>query len=346
MKYLIIILCLVTCSCGPAELITLPSLSAQQPKIISVIPKDKSTAAPDSKILVTMTKEVDVDSVNKDSFVVVENIPDKTAGLIADEISDGKLVGIEGEYKVSDDKFSILFTPSNKFLSGITYGVVLTNKISTIDNFKLPDTIVSRFKVEDNSQVTQADTDNLSTETLESSDENAQALTEESPELSSETVVLENLVINEIYYDAAGSDTNGDLFVELYGTVGGDLSGYKVVFVNGEDGKVTATITLPSGAEIPESGLYVISDDIPNKPNTTLVESANYIANFDPHNGPDVVQLLDKNEKMLDIVCYGNVTLPMCEGKLSPDAPSGQSVSRTNGEGEFIINQTPTPGGL
>lgn len=166
------------------------------------------------------------------------------------------------------------------------------------------------------------------------------------------------LVINEILYDLPGDDTNGDLFVELRGTPGGDLGGYKVSFLNGDDGKETEHVTIPAGLRVPENGLFVIADGITGDLQHTHVLNADYLDNFDPQNGPDSVQLLSPDGKLIDAVSYGTpkVTtgangLAMLEGLAAPDAPVSRSISRLpdaedtrDNSADFVINTAPSPG--
>lgn len=166
------------------------------------------------------------------------------------------------------------------------------------------------------------------------------------------------LVINEILYDLPGDDTNGDLFVELRGSPGGDLGGYKVSFLNGDDGKETEKVTIPSGLLVPENGLFVIADGITGDLQHTHVPNADYLDNFDPQNGPDSVQLVSSDGKLIDAISYGTPKattatngLAMLEGTAAPDAPLGKSISRlpdaedTGNNGvDFVVNDVPSPG--
>ncbi len=166
------------------------------------------------------------------------------------------------------------------------------------------------------------------------------------------------LVINEILYDLPGDDTNGDVFVELRGGPGGDLGGYKINFLNGDDGKETEHITIPAGLLVPENGLFVIADGITGDLQHTHVANADYLDNFDPQNGPDGVQLISSDGKLIDAVSYGTpkmVTafngLALLEGAAAPDAPLAKSISRlpdaedtNDNSADFVVNDAPSPG--
>ncbi|MBI2342253.1 MAG: hypothetical protein HYU98_05930, partial [Deltaproteobacteria bacterium] len=124
-----------------------------------------------------------------------------------------------------------------------------------------------------------------------------------------------------------------------------------------DDGKITDSITLPSGASVQGDGFYVIADAASQNANQTNVAEADFITNFDPQNGPDAVQLLDSKGGLVDAVCYGEVKvkiaengLAMCENSPALDAPAGKSISRLentddtdDNSADFIINSEPSP---
>ncbi len=166
------------------------------------------------------------------------------------------------------------------------------------------------------------------------------------------------VVLNEIYYDAVGSDTNGVLFVELYGTPDASLAGDKINFVNGDDGKIYDTILLPTGSSLRSDGFYVIADAYDGSSTQTSVTGADFVDSFDPQNGPDAVQLLDSGGKLLDAVAYGSVAvftaengLPDLEGVPAVDVANGHSLERKtpgvdtgNNSDDFVERAVPTPG--
>lgn len=166
------------------------------------------------------------------------------------------------------------------------------------------------------------------------------------------------LVVNEIYYDAPASDTDGELFVELYGTPETSIGEYQVRFVNGSDGKVSEVIELPERALINSDGYFVIADGRTGALDTTQVELFDWLDNFDPQNGPDGIQVLSRQGALLDSVVYGEgaITfsddgLPLGEGAAAPDVTGGHSLSRfpagadTDDNGsDFFENTAPSPG--
>lgn len=164
------------------------------------------------------------------------------------------------------------------------------------------------------------------------------------------------VVINEIYYDAVGSDTDGLLFVELYGTPGLGLGGCKISFINGDNGEETESITLPEDAVVGTDGFYLIADSRDGQPAVTQVTGADLVDNFDPQNGPDAVLLLDAagaagaDGNLLDRVGYGEA-VPLFEGQPAPDVASGHSLERASpgldtddNAADFVDRVSPTPG--
>lgn len=156
------------------------------------------------------------------------------------------------------------------------------------------------------------------------------------------------VVLNEIYYDAVGSDTDGLLFVELFGTPGFEIGSYRINFVDGGDGSVDDSITLPENTFLGPDGFYLVADAKTGSPNESNVPEANLIDNFDPQNGPDAVQLLDQDGMLVDVVAYG---LSLVEGSSAPDVVNGHSLERQapgldtdNNAADFVDREVPTPG--
>lgn len=178
------------------------------------------------------------------------------------------------------------------------------------------------------------------------------------PVATSGSLAPPQLVINELYYDHPGSDTDGVLFAELYGPTGLDLSGYQILFVNGDDGAITKVIQLPEGAAIQGNGFYVVADGRTGALDTTQVANADFIDNFDPQNGPDGVQLIDAEGSLMDTLAYGEGVvataengLALGEGSPAPDVAGGQSLAREpagadtdNNAADFVVNTVPSPG--
>ncbi len=130
----------------------------------------------------------------------------------------------------------------------------------------------------------------------------------------------QNLVINEIFYDAPGAD-NG-CYVEIYGPSYLSLDGYALVGVNGNNGSVYATIDL-CGHSMPGDGFFVVAQDS-TVPNYDLVTA---LANM--QNGPDNVEIRYHNIT-IDALGYGvlNGWYFTGEWKPAPDVPENHCLAR------------------
>ncbi len=170
--------------------------------------------------------------------------------------------------------------------------------------------------------------------------------------------VAGKLVINEIFYDAVGGDTDGVVFIELHGDPDLLIENSKLNFVDGGDGSIDDTVTLPKDARVAADGFYVIADAKTGVANATAVPGADLIDNFDPQNGPDAVQLLDRDGRLVDAVAYGEGTVPLAENGLATfeggpaiDVINGHSLERIaagadtdDNAVDFTDRETPTPG--
>jgi len=92
--------------------------------------------------------------------------------------------------------------------------------------------------------------------------------------------------INEFHYDNSGTDTGE--FVEVAGTAGSDLSGWRLIGYSGADGALYATIPL--------SGV------IPNQQGCTGTLSFGFVG---LQNGaPDGIALVDANNQLVEFISY------------------------------------------
>ncbi len=162
-------------------------------------------------------------------------------------------------------------------------------------------------------------------------------------------VTAHAVLISEILYDASGADA-GNVFVELYGAPGTDLSGWSLQGVNGGDGAVYKTVSL-SGV-IPADGVFVIADELSG--GGTGVANADLILSVDFQNGPDSV-LLYNGATLMDAIGYGDFTgLSFAgEGFAAPDPAAGSSLARAdvfndsnNNLADFMVLSMPTPGSV
>jgi len=129
----------------------------------------------------------------------------------------------------------------------------------------------------------------------------------------------QDVVINEIFYDPG--NTGIGCFVELYGKSGLSLDGYRLVGVNGADGKEYNQIAL-SGKRIQLTGYFVIAED-KSVPNADIVDPK-----VDYQNGPDNIELWNKDGK-IDAIGYGDFEKAKFTGEGTPTLDlSGYSIGR------------------
>lgn len=153
-------------------------------------------------------------------------------------------------------------------------------------------------------------------------------------------------VIQEIYYDQVGGD-GSDVFTEIYGDAGSDLSGWRIEAINGSNDITYRTINL-TGVLIPADGLLLIST---NSANSALAAISDFTANVDWQNGPDSLWLIDDLNNLIDAVQYGTTEFALRgETEATTDVSAGFSLSRhfegfdTNNNRMDFIAGTPTPG--
>lgn len=156
--------------------------------------------------------------------------------------------------------------------------------------------------------------------------------------------VPEGLVINEIFYDASGSDSgSGELFVEIYGPSDLDLSCYRLSAVNGADGDEYRSLYL--NGTIPSDGFFVLVQ--------AVQDYADMVSTFaDLQNGPDSL-VLYRGTEIADAVGYGSFGEPdnfKGEGNPAPDASEGNAITRDSSRTDTDENSVdfsealPTPG--
>ena len=127
------------------------------------------------------------------------------------------------------------------------------------------------------------------------------------------------VVINELFYDAVGSDSTS--FIELAGEPGLELAGFELVGINGSNGQEYHAIPL-TGA-LGADGLFVVS--MVAGPETDMVTP-----NADMQNGPDSVELRWAG-KVVDALGYGTFTAGTTfagEGTAAPGVAAGHSLGR------------------
>jgi hypothetical protein len=353
----VVIIAVLLAGCGSQGMPPYDSLTSMQPRVIAVTPADGEIVSPETSVSVEFSRSIDPSTVDNTTLAIVKTeAAEADLDGLAEDIDDGDVVGIEGFYEFQESSHIAVFRGSKPLEKGSTYVIVATDHIMSTDLFPLnqkPGTTPAPFV---SSFIVMGEEGDM--EGTGSASENEEEGAKEG-EAEIMRVRPSYLIINELLYDAVGSDTEGDVFIELAGEAGGDITGYKLIFINGEDGVITSTIEMPENALIGDDGIYVIADAKTGSPDASDVGDADFIKNFDPQNGPDCVQLLDDKGGLLDALAYGEPIAELAEngmrcfeGTLATDVSSGQSLSRSGGLDsddnaiDFIALDSPTPGVL
>lgn len=338
------------CGCGGFVLPTIDSLVSRQPQVLSVRPEDGSVAALDAVVEMEFSQPIDVATLSPRTLAIVK-LQESSGEELIDDIVDGGVRGMEGTYDLDEGGRLVLFRAATSYEEG-AYLIVATPSIMSREMLPLnqepgmgPIPFVSRFDVGDSEQ---GGSDTGGGSNGEGASEDGATVVRNRPA---------TVVINELLYDVPGSDTDGQVFVELLGDVGGDISGYNIYLINGDDGVTKDTIRIPDGSIIPDDGVFLIADAMTGQQGVSRIPGADLVDNFDPQNGPDCVQLVDDVEDLIDALGYGDVPVGTAENGLAcyeaqpaPDATSGQSLSRIDGVDtdnnsvDFHVADMPTPG--
>jgi hypothetical protein len=154
------------------------------------------------------------------------------------------------------------------------------------------------------------------------------------------------IVINEVVYDNAGTDTH--CWLELKGPGGMSLDGLEVIGINGNGGTEYQPIPL-DGQSIPADGYFVISQD-GTTPNSDMIDP-----NVNYQNSPDNIQLrVVATGEILDALGYGAfgaTDVFAGEGSPAPDQTNDISLARCpdgsdtdDNSVDFVLDPDPTPG--
>jgi len=107
------------------------------------------------------------------------------------------------------------------------------------------------------------------------------------------------VLLSEVVYDSANTDTQD--FVEIWGEAGIDLSGFRLVGVNGANGVEFNAIELTG--PIPADGFFVVAQDTATGALLASADQVDAKANY--QNGPDSIQLR-WGSQVVDAVAYGD----------------------------------------
>jgi len=344
---------------------TLPSYLDKQPIVMEVDPMDGSSVSATSGVKLVFSVPVDPSSVDERSIAVMPKPESLDQEEIAEDIVDRDVEIWVGQYSVSDDGLQVSFQPEAPYFRGRDYILIVTSALRSVELVPFnqtpgssPTPFISAFSV---------------VELIESNDgppagadqSSGDSSTDSTQDGAGDTVVEPVIVrpswllISEVLYDVPGADTDGDVFIELVGEANMEIGGYVMAFVNGSDGKIYDTVKIPDGTTVPDDGVFLVADAITGSPGTSRVDGADLIVNFDPQNGPDAVQLLDEEGKLLDSVGYGEPIVQLAENGLftyegtpAQDVGSGMSIARVDifdtddNSVDFIQMEIPTPGAI
>src|SRR3989338_930130 len=364
-------LILVVTGCGAVPPTMSDSL-AQQPQVLYVMPDNQWKISPQSSFFVQFSQPIDPTSLTPEGIFLIpgdESHGDFKNGREFEKyLTENKLGGNHPmSYKWLDDKHSsLLIQPQTPLVANQVYSMIVTTRIFSEEKFPLNqkpgESPVPYLKLYEVGEETTPITSPLENpDPIQPSQDPGEEGTGEDSMVEttkSPTSLKGLLIINELLYDANGSETDGEVFIELKGEPGLSLEGIKIVFINGSDGKVADTIVLDQEALAGDEGLFVVADLKTGSATETLFPLYHFLANFDPQNGPDCVQLFDGTGAMIDSLAYGVGSIVMAENGLvcgetspAPDVPAGQSLSRQTGAqdtdnnaSDFIANTPPSPG--
>jgi hypothetical protein len=150
------------------------------------------------------------------------------------------------------------------------------------------------------------------------------------------------IVISEVMYTPASGSPE---WVEIRGPAGRDLTGFRLVHINGNGGNEIFNLALRGG--LGDEGIYLIAS-------TPMIEADQSESRLIMQNGPDNIVLLDCSGQRVDALGYGNfgaTDVFRGEGLPAPGTRAGQSLARcadapdTNNNAEdFHVVTEPTPG--
>ncbi len=353
MKKIVLFLFLVVSACAGNTEPHFDSQLHHQPYVTGISPDPSQVQNTIESIKIIFSEELNSHSINNQSLAIasVENIRTLDASVLWNAIEDHKQPIITGEFTLSENKKEVLWHPSQTLEEG---NIALLISPSVESSTRIPFNQHPGEAPAPLMFIFQFSRPFGNLNTLPPSP------TSRSPVIPSTPLHRPSFIlINEIFYDSLESDTDGHAFIELFGEPEKDIEGYQVVLINGSDGAILDTITIPTGKKTREDGLFLIADARTNLSNQSFVLNPDFIDNFDPQNGSDSAQLLDDQGHLLDAITYGSgaVTgarngLATGEGSPALDVSAGHSLSRVTGatthenSQDFIDLSTPTPGEL
>jgi hypothetical protein len=330
----------------------------QQPQVLYLMPDNRWKVSPEDNFYVQFSETIDPTTVTEE-----------TVFLLPEEVSLQAFDNGRDFEKTMQDKWEtyhtvmfqwvdeahtgLLLTPTESLLEKQRYTVVVTTGVMTPDQFPLnqmpgsaPVPYFKVYEVGEKPQPSSIPLDNpdLVIPLEDSGDDEVSDEFTTTASIPKPESLLNRIWINEIFYDAVGSEGDGQLFIELKGEPGLNVSGIQVVLINGSDGKETDSIEVNAGYQVRDNGFFVIADTRTGSETETQVAHYDFLDNFDPQNGPDCIQLFDGTGARIDAVAYGTGGVDCGSLAIYEDASAGQSLSRSSEQQGFVINLTPSPG--
>ena len=337
-------------ACAEPSWTEFSSLIEEQPFVIEVSPADGSRIEKNVEFLLRFSERIDFSSLDEGSVLLLFNAKEENLSGIEElrkSLKSGEQSRVDLQFLLDADEKALTLLSQNELSDG-SYHLVITPNLLSVDGLPFnqspgesPQLFIARFVVGEGSLPQLGQEPDAS----------------EAPQAPVFGPAPASLVLHEFLYDGKASETDGEAFVELFGTPGADISLYQVLFINGDNGEETERLTLPPNSLLGEDGIFLIADLKTGSITSSGVLGADFLDQFDPQNGPDGLQLLNRDGDLLDSVVYGLGALataanglPLGEGAAAPDVTGGHSLSRNAGAdsgdnaSDFVDLGVPTPG--
>ena len=317
---------------------------------MEAVPADGSRIDKHGEFVLRFSERIDFSSLKNDAVVLLFNAPEEIFSDIdglREDLESGEQATMALQFVLDAEEKELSLLPESELADGI-YHLVITPSLLSVQGLPFnqspgesPRLFIARYVVGEG----------------ELPQPGGPALGSEDPPPPIFGPAPESLVIHEFLYDGKVSETDGEAFVELYGTSGADISLYQVLFINGDNGEEIERITLPPNSILGEDGIFLIADLKTGSASVSGVLGADFLDQFDPQNGPDGIQLLSRAGELIDSVVYGEGAvatadngLTLGEGIPASDVTGGHSLSRRGGAdsgdngADFEERASPSPG--
>ncbi len=342
-------LCLIISNaCVAPEPENFKSLHLSQPKVLQIAPPPDSILNTPIQISLNFSQRLDIETIDEHSIVLIsESTLDPffhDFSELMDDILDEKIELVPLRFELLGDEQSLTIRSELLPTDGI-YFLVVTPLLKSVDGVPFnqkpgsgPEPFLARYGFGQSISLNPEGNglDGLNPPTIERPD---------------------FLLINEVLYDGKASETDGEVFIEIYGTPGTNISNFEIQLLNGSNGTITDRIVFEEGTLLPDDGIFVIADLRTHSTTETRIAPFHYLDQFDPQNGPDALMLRDDFGEIWDALWYGTGAValtpegdPLGEGQPALDALAGQSLSRSEGVDtnenaqDFKVLEMPSPG--